>query len=190
MEVWVHFVLSWFCGECCRENNSDFPFFVCGSVTSAMRSDVPAAHTWGCQHSNQERRLCWTTPHWQTLETTNLTHTADALKHYIPFFSIHPETPLNVSRLTKSCFFSVTADVMAMIVSLSGAQWDGCCNSDYNMSPCFLSDSPVWRSFTSSSKSCSLNLRVLQRSFDNDQEWDFSGMKQSALWLQFYSCCC
>lgn len=32
-------------------------FSVCGSVILAMPFDVPAVHTWGCQLSNQERRL-------------------------------------------------------------------------------------------------------------------------------------
>ncbi|XP_037109606.1 anamorsin isoform X2 [Syngnathus acus] len=32
-------------------------------VTLVMHSDVPAVHTWGCQHSSQERRFCWKTAH-------------------------------------------------------------------------------------------------------------------------------
>lgn len=74
VEAWVSFQL-FFKPPVSSVKKSPFSSpSLCGSVTLAMLSVVPAVRTWGCQRSNRERRSCWTTRHWRMLETLDFTH--------------------------------------------------------------------------------------------------------------------
>lgn len=86
VEAWVSVPFSFFTHLATAWRSHHHTLYICGSVTLAMLSGVPAVRIWGCQHSNQERRSCWTTRHWRMLETPDFTHHTTETLHSFFFF--------------------------------------------------------------------------------------------------------
>lgn len=160
---------------------------ICGSVTLVMHSDVPAVRTRGCQHSNQEKRSCWTRRRWRMLETLHFTHpTAHASKPHIPFFSFHP--------WRHDCLCKNTEMKAAFSVYM---RWGVCACFVCSVRWPLFDGFSVWNHNTHHFVSAvmqvmfAINLRVWQCGFGNEQEWDLNEVKKHALIVTaVFSCCC